>query len=48
MRKLLFALAVLPTLLFAEVAHRSGVVHTPEVDLGYETSPGQVWSITCE
>jgi proline iminopeptidase len=38
MPKLLFALAILmPTVLAAQVAHRSGSVHTPEVDLGYET-----------
>lgn len=43
MAKLLFVLAILmPTLLPAEVAHRLGSVHTPEVDLGYETfgAPG--------
>src|SRR5258708_12810591 len=43
MPKLLFALAILmPTVLAAQVAHRSGSVHTPEVDLGYETygAPG--------
>jgi len=38
MPKLLFVLAVLmPTILSAQVAHRVGSVHTPEVDLGYET-----------
>jgi proline iminopeptidase len=38
MPKLLFALAIiLPTVLPAQVAHRSGSVHTPEVDLGYES-----------
>ena len=38
MAKLLFALAILmPTLLPAQVARRLGSVHTPEVDLGYET-----------
>jgi proline iminopeptidase len=38
MPKFLFALAILvPSLLSAQVAHRSGSVHTPEVDLGYET-----------
>jgi proline iminopeptidase len=44
MAKLLFALALLmPTVLSAQVAHRVGSVHTPEVDLGYETfgSPGE-------
>jgi proline iminopeptidase len=43
MPKLLFALAVLmPAVLPAQVAHRTGSVHTPEVDLGYETygAPG--------
>jgi proline iminopeptidase len=43
MPKLLFALAILmPTLLSAQVAHRTGSVHTPEVDLGYESfgAPG--------
>ena len=43
MPKFLFALAVLmPGLLSAQVAHRSGSVHTTEVDLGYETfgTPG--------
>src|SRR3984885_8096316 len=38
MPKFLFALAILvPGLLSAQVAHRLGSVHTPEVDLGYET-----------
>ena len=38
MLKVLFALAIiLPTVLSAQVAHRSGSVHTPEVDLGYES-----------
>ena len=38
MMRFLFALAVLtPTFLSAQVAHRLGSVHTPEVDLGYET-----------
>jgi proline iminopeptidase len=38
MTKLLFALAILmPSVLSAQVAHRLGSVHTPEVDLGYET-----------
>jgi proline iminopeptidase len=38
MPKLWFALAILmPTVLAAQVAHRSGSVHTLEVDLGYET-----------
>jgi proline iminopeptidase len=38
MRKLLAVLAILmPAVLSAQVAHRSGSVHTPEVDLGYET-----------
>jgi proline iminopeptidase len=37
MMRLLFALAILtPTFLSAQVAHRLGSVHTPEVDLGYE------------
>jgi proline iminopeptidase len=43
MPKLLLALAFLmPTALAAQTAHRSGSVHTPEVDLGYETfgAPG--------
>ena len=43
MPKLLLALAMLmPTLLAAQGAQRSGSVHTPEVDLGYETfgTPG--------
>jgi proline iminopeptidase len=43
MPKFLFALAVLmPGVLSAQVAHRSGSVHTTEVDLGYETfgTPG--------
>jgi proline iminopeptidase len=43
MPKLLFALAILmPTLVGAQGAHRSGAVHTAEVDLGYETfgTPG--------
>ena len=43
MPKLLFALATLmPTVLAAQAAHHSGSVHTPEVDLGYETfgAPG--------
>src|SRR5450631_1640975 len=43
MPKLLFALAILmPTLLSAQVAYRTGSVHTPEVDLGYESfgAPG--------
>ena len=38
MPKFLFALAILmPGILSAQVAHRLGSVHTPEVDLGYET-----------
>ncbi len=38
MAKFLLALAMLvPTVLSAQVAHRAGSVHTPEVDLGYET-----------
>jgi proline iminopeptidase len=38
MPKFLLALAILmPTVLSAQVAHRTGSVHTPEVDLGYET-----------
>ncbi|HTC39437.1 MAG TPA: alpha/beta hydrolase, partial [Steroidobacteraceae bacterium] len=43
MTKLLFALAMLmPAVLWAQVAHRTGSVHTREVDLGYETfgAPG--------
>jgi proline iminopeptidase len=43
MPKFLFAFAVLlPGLVSAQVAHRLGSVHTPEVDLGYETlgAPG--------
>jgi len=43
MPTLLFALELLmPAVLSAQAAHRSGSVHTPEVDLGYETfgSPG--------
>jgi proline iminopeptidase len=43
MQKLWFALTILlPTLLSAQVPHRMGSVHTPEVELGYETlgSPG--------
>jgi proline iminopeptidase len=34
--KLLLASALLPTALSAQVAHRTGSVHTQEVDLGYE------------
>jgi proline iminopeptidase len=38
MSKFLFALAsLMPSLLSAQVAHRLGSVHTPDVDLGYET-----------
>ena len=38
MTKFLFALAILmPSALSAQVAHRTGSVHTLEVDLGYET-----------
>jgi proline iminopeptidase len=38
MPKLLYVLAILmPAVCSAQVAHRSGSVHTPEVDLGYET-----------
>jgi proline iminopeptidase len=38
MPKFLLAFAMLmPTVLWAEVAHRLGSVHTPEVELGYET-----------
>ena len=38
MPKFMLALAMLmPTVLSAQVAHRAGSVHTPEVDLGYET-----------
>jgi proline iminopeptidase len=43
MPKFAFALAILmPTLSFAQAAHRSGSLHTPEVDLGYEVlgAPG--------
>lgn len=43
MAKLSLALVLLmPTVLSAQVAHHAGVVHTPEVDLGYETfgAPG--------
>jgi proline iminopeptidase len=43
MPKFLFALTILmPGILCAQVAHRVGSVHTPEVDLGYETlgAPG--------
>jgi proline iminopeptidase len=37
MSKCLFALAVLmPTVILAQAPHRSGSLHTPEVDLGYE------------
>jgi proline iminopeptidase len=37
MPKFLLALAMLmPSVLCAQVAHRTGSVHTPEVDLGYE------------
>src|ERR1700724_777714 len=37
MTKCLFALAVLmPTVILAQAPHRSGSLHTPEVDLGYE------------
>jgi proline iminopeptidase len=38
MPKLLYVLAILmPAVCSAQAAHRSGSVHTPEVDLGYET-----------
>jgi proline iminopeptidase len=38
MPKFLSVLAILvPGVCFAQVAHRTGSVHTPEVDLGYET-----------
>lgn len=38
MRKFLFALTILlPGLLCAQVPHRTGSVHTPDVDLSYET-----------
>jgi proline iminopeptidase len=38
MPKLLYVLAILmPAVCSAQVTHRSGSVHTPEVDLGYET-----------
>src|SRR5580704_15896459 len=38
MPKFMLALAMLmPTVLSAQVAHRTGSVHMPEVDLGYET-----------
>jgi proline iminopeptidase len=43
MPKFLFAMAILmPSLVSAQVAQRMGSVHTPEVDLGYETlgTPG--------
>jgi proline iminopeptidase len=43
MPKLLLALSILmPSVLAAQAAHRSGSVHTPEADLGYETfgAPG--------
>src|ERR1700683_3427246 len=43
MPKLLYVLAILmPAVCSAQVTHRSGSVHTPEVDLGYETfgAPG--------
>jgi proline iminopeptidase len=43
MAKCFFALAILmPTVLSAQVAHRIGSVHTPEVELGFETlgAPG--------
>lgn len=37
MMKCLFALAILmPTVILAQAPHRSGSLHTPEVDLGYE------------
>jgi proline iminopeptidase len=37
MTKCLFALAILmPTVILAQAPHRSGSLHTPEVDLGYE------------
>jgi proline iminopeptidase len=48
MPKFPFALAILmPSLVSAQVAHRLGSVHTPEVDLGYETlgAPGAEISI---
>jgi proline iminopeptidase len=37
MLKFLLALALLPAAVFADVAHRSGSVHTAEVELAYET-----------
>src|SRR6202790_2710399 len=37
MTKCLFALAILmPTVILAQAPHRSGSLHTPDVDLGYE------------
>ncbi|HSZ07128.1 MAG TPA: alpha/beta hydrolase [Steroidobacteraceae bacterium] len=36
MTKCLFALALIPAVILAQAPHRSGSVHTPEVDLGYE------------
>jgi proline iminopeptidase len=41
MLKFLLALALLPGMAFADVAHRSGSVHTAEVELAYE-SFGQI------
>src|SRR5450631_1934687 len=35
-RFLLVVALFMPSLLFAEVAHRTGAVHTPQVELGYE------------
>jgi len=37
MLKFLFALTILPTLLWADVPHSAGSVHTPDADLSYET-----------
>lgn len=37
MRALLALSALLPGLAFAQLAHRTGTVHTPQVELGYET-----------
>jgi proline iminopeptidase len=37
LRALLACAALLPAAVFAQVLHRTGSVHTPEVELGYET-----------
>jgi proline iminopeptidase len=37
LRALLACAALLPAAVFAQVSHRTGSVHTPEVELGYET-----------